>query len=54
MEKTIRCTKCGKRLIPVFMDNGRTELKCIRCEPVDPMRTIARKWAEGPLGAEQK
>jgi transcription elongation factor Elf1 len=49
MEKTSHCPKCGKRTVSVNASNGRTELKCIRCDPVDPMQTDFAKWADSPL-----
>jgi hypothetical protein len=27
----------------------RMELKCIRCDPVDPLNTELAKWADSPL-----
>jgi hypothetical protein len=36
-------------MVPVQATNGRTELKCIRCDPVDPMQTDLAKWADSPL-----
>lgn len=48
--ETTRCTKCGKRMVSVFLDNGRAELHCIRCEPVvDPLKTELVRWAQSPL-----
>ena len=35
MDTVSRCTRCGKRLIPVPVQ-GRTELQCIWCQKVDP------------------
>jgi phage FluMu protein Com len=49
MEQTTRCPKCGKRTVPTHSANGRTELKCIRCDPVDPLQTDLAKWADSPL-----
>jgi hypothetical protein len=49
MQEVSHCTKCGKRTVPTLVANGRTELKCIRCEPVDPMQTNFAKWADNPL-----
>ncbi len=43
-----RCPKCNKRLIAVT-DRGRTELKCPKCDEIDPMKTEAAKWADSPL-----
>jgi uncharacterized C2H2 Zn-finger protein len=49
MDEVIRCPKCGKRTVPVRAPNGRTELQCIRCDPVDPLQTDMAKWADSPL-----
>jgi DNA-directed RNA polymerase subunit M/transcription elongation factor TFIIS len=48
MDQTTRCSKCGKRMVPVVTVSGRTDLQCISCD--DP----AVKWAESPLTAPQK
>jgi tRNA(Ile2) C34 agmatinyltransferase TiaS len=48
MDQTSRCPKCGKRMIPVVIISGRTDLQCISCD--DP----AAKWAESPLIAAEK
>ena len=48
MDKTTRCAKCGKRMVPVVTFSGRTDLQCIGCD--DP----AVKWAESPLTAPDK
>lgn len=48
MDRTTRCPKCGKRMVPVVTISGRTELQCISCD--DP----AMKWAESPLTAPEK
>jgi tRNA(Ile2) C34 agmatinyltransferase TiaS len=45
MDRTTRCPKCGKRMVPVITISGRTDLQCISCD--DP----AVKWAESPLTA---
>jgi hypothetical protein len=44
-----RWLHCGKRLVPVPSANGRTELKCVWCDEVDPMETETAKWADSPL-----
>jgi phage FluMu protein Com len=44
-----RCPKCQKRLIAMTDRTGRTELRCLKCDHVDPMKTEAVKWAESPL-----
>jgi hypothetical protein len=48
MDRTPRCAKCGKRLVPVVTISGRTDLQCISCD--DP----AVRWAESPLTAPEK
>ena len=48
MDQMSRCPKCGKRMIPVVIISGRTDLQCISCD--DP----AVKWAESPLIAAEK
>jgi tRNA(Ile2) C34 agmatinyltransferase TiaS len=47
LDKT-RCPTCSKRLIPV-LSNGRTDLRCLECEKIDPLKTNAVKWAKSPL-----
>jgi len=44
-----RCPKCNKRLTAVSDRNGRTELCCLKCDKVDPMKTDAAKWANSSL-----
>ena len=45
-----RCLKCGKRLIAMTDKTGRTELRCLRCDKVDPIKTdTVKKWAESSL-----
>jgi hypothetical protein len=40
----------GKRMIPAPSYSGRTELKWVFCDKLDPMETPASKeWAESPL-----
>jgi hypothetical protein len=48
MDRTTRCPKCGKRMVPVVTISGRIDLQCISCD--DP----AVKWAESPLTAPEK
>jgi tRNA(Ile2) C34 agmatinyltransferase TiaS len=47
MDRTTRCPKCGKRMVPVVTISGRTDLQCITCD--DP----ALKSAESPLTAPE-
>jgi phage FluMu protein Com len=48
MDKVTRCPKCGKRTIATQI-KGRTELTCIRCDPVDPLKTELAKWADSSV-----
>ena len=48
MDRTTRCPKCGKRMVPIVTISGRTDLQCISCD--DP----GVKWAESPLTAPEK
>ena len=50
MDRVTRCLHCGKRMVPVPSHSGRTELKCVFCDRLDPMEMAeAHKWADGPL-----
>jgi hypothetical protein len=45
------CLQCGKRMVPVPSYVGRTELKCVFCDRLDPMEMAEpHKWVDGPLG----
>jgi phage FluMu protein Com len=44
-----RCPKCNKLLMAMTDRTGRTELRCLKCDQVDPMKTHAAKWAASPL-----
>jgi phage FluMu protein Com len=46
---TTRCPKCNKHLMAVTEKTGRTELRCLTCDSVDPLKTDAVKWAESSL-----
>jgi hypothetical protein len=46
-----RCPTCEKRMKAVVGADGRTDLRCLRCDKVDPLRTDAIKWAQSPLAA---
>jgi phage FluMu protein Com len=49
MDRVTRCLHCGKRMVPI-LSSGRTELKCLFCDKLDPMEmTAANKWADSPL-----
>jgi len=50
MDPVTRCLHFGKRMIPAPSYSGRTELKWVFCDKLDPMETPASKeWAESPL-----
>jgi hypothetical protein len=44
-----RWPKCKKRLMAMTDRSGRTELICLKCDKVDPMKTDAAKWANSNL-----
>jgi phage FluMu protein Com len=44
-----RCFNCNKRLMAMTDRTGRTELVCLKCNNVDPMKTDAVKWANSSL-----
>lgn len=44
-----RCQRCNTRMKAVAAEDGRTDLKCLKCDKVDPLHTDAVKWADGPL-----
>jgi phage FluMu protein Com len=45
-----RCPKCNRLLIAMTDRTGRTEVRCAKCEQIDPMKTeTARKWANSNL-----
>jgi hypothetical protein len=48
MDRTTRCKRCGKRLVPVVTICGNTDLQCISCD--DP----ALKLAHSPPAAPGK
>jgi phage FluMu protein Com len=53
MDQT-RCPKCNKRLMAMTDRTGRTELRCLKCDKVDPMKTDTAKWADSPLASPTK
>ena len=44
-----RCPKCSRRLMAMTDAKGRTALRCLKCDKVDPIETDALKWASSPL-----
>jgi hypothetical protein len=46
-----RCPNCKKLMMAMTDRTGKTELRCLKCDKDDPMRTEAAKWADSPLAA---
>ncbi len=44
-----RCPTCTKRMVAMTDRTGRTELRCMKCDKIDPMKTDAAKWADSNL-----
>jgi phage FluMu protein Com len=44
-----RCPKCNERLMAMKDRTGQTEMLCLKCDKVDPMKTDAAKWADSSL-----
>lgn len=44
-----RCPQCKKRLIAMTDKTGRTNLACLKCDKIDPMKTEMMKWASSKL-----
>jgi hypothetical protein len=44
-----RCPRCSRRMKAVATDDGKTGLRCLQCDEVDPLKTDAAKWADSPL-----
>jgi hypothetical protein len=44
-----RCPQCKKRLIAMTARTGRTNMVCLKCDNIDPMRTELAKWASSSL-----
>jgi len=50
MDRVTRCLQCGKRTVPAPSMTGRTELVCVFCDKIDPMKMAeAKGWSENPL-----
>ena len=49
MYRVTRCLRCGKRTVPTPGIGGRTELKCVFCDELDPLKFEEAKWADSPL-----
>ena len=48
MDRVTRCLHCRKRMVPAPSYSGRTELKCVFCDKLDPMEAL-KEWADSPL-----
>jgi hypothetical protein len=49
MDGVTRCLHCGKRMVPIPSYTGRTELKCVFCDRLDPMEMAeASRWVDNP------
>jgi uncharacterized protein YbaR (Trm112 family) len=51
---TSRCPQCKKRLMAMTDRTGRTQLVCLKCDNVDPMKTDAAKWADSSLASSAR
>jgi hypothetical protein len=49
MDPVTRCLHCGRRLVPILNANGRTELECVWCDQLEPMKTEPVKRDARPL-----
>jgi phage FluMu protein Com len=49
-----RCPKCNKLLMAMTDRTGRTQLRCLKCDQIDPMKTHAARWANSPLAGPTK
>jgi hypothetical protein len=45
-----RCPICKKRLMAMTDRTSQTQLVCLNCDKIDPMKTDAVKWANSNLG----
>lgn len=48
-----RCPGCKKRLMAMTDRTGRTKLICLKCDDVDPMKTVAAKRANSSLATRR-
>lgn len=49
-----RCPKCSRLLMAMMDRKGRTELRCLKCDKIDPLKTVAAKWADSSLVAPRQ
>lgn len=41
-----RCPKCKKRLMAMTDRTGRTDLRCLKCDKIEPRKSVAVEWAD--------
>ena len=41
-----RCPKCKKRLMAMIDRTGRTDLRCLKCDKVDPLKNVVVEWID--------
>ena len=46
MDRVTRCLHVGKRMVAAPSFSGRTELQCVFCDNLDPLKIEAAKWAD--------
>lgn len=49
-----RCPNCKRRLMAMTDRTGRTQLVCMKCDKIDPMKTNAVRWANSSLAPPSK
>ena len=50
MDRVTRCLHCGKRMVPTPSYTGRTELKCVFCDRLDPVEMAEpARWGDSPV-----
>jgi hypothetical protein len=50
MDRVTRCLHCGKRMVPTPSYTGRTDLKCVFCDRLDPVEMAEpARWGDSPL-----
>jgi hypothetical protein len=46
-----RCPICKSRTVAAPDGRGNETQQCLKCDQIDPLRTVAAKWAESSLVA---
>jgi DNA-directed RNA polymerase subunit M/transcription elongation factor TFIIS len=44
-----RCPKCKKFMLAMTDGTGKTQLRCVKCDKIDPMKTESVKWENSRL-----